>query len=156
VLPNGLFCDVTRLELPLPRHAGRVGRLTGRRSIGEEAWMHELAIAQAILERAQRASEKNGGGRVLKVGLRIGEISGVEADALSFGIEALSKGTPLEGLVLEIDQPKRRQRCTSCAAEFEPEGFTVRCPMCQHEASECIAGSELDVTFIELEDPPCA
>jgi hydrogenase nickel incorporation protein HypA/HybF len=118
--------------------------------------MHELAIAQAILDRAQAASEKNGGGRVLRVGLRIGEISGVEPEALSFGIEALSKGTPLEGLSLTIERPRRRLRCTSCAAEFEPEGFAVSCPVCQQAASECIAGGELDVTFIELEDSPCA
>ena len=118
--------------------------------------MHELAIAQAILDRAKAAADKNGGGRVLRIGLRIGEISGVEPDALSFGIEALGKGTSFEGLVLEVEQPKRRQRCTGCATEFEPEGFTVRCPACQHETSECIAGTELDVTFIEIEDPPCA
>jgi len=117
--------------------------------------MHELAIAQAILDRAQAASEKNGGGRVLKIGLRIGEISGVVPDALTFGIEALSKDTPLEGLLLDVEQTKRKQRCTACATEFEPEGFIVRCPACQHEQSECIAGNELDVTFIEIEDPPC-
>jgi len=117
--------------------------------------MHELAIAQAILDRAQAASENNRGGRVLKIGLRIGEISGVEVDALTFGIEALSKGTPLEGLALDIERPKRRLRCTSCASEFEPEGLAIGCPACQHEASDCIAGNELDVTFIELEDPPC-
>jgi len=118
--------------------------------------MHELAIASAILERAKAASNGNGGGRVLKIGLRIGEISGVEPDALTFGIEALSKGTPLEGVVLDVERPKRRQRCAACAAEFEPEGFATACPVCQHESSECIAGTELDVTFIELEDPPCA
>jgi hydrogenase nickel incorporation protein HypA/HybF len=118
--------------------------------------MHELAIATAILDRAKAASEKNGGGRVTRIGLRIGEISGVEADALSFGIEVLTKGTPLQGVVLEVEQPKRKQRCSSCATEFEPEGFAMECPICRHEASECIGGNELDVTFIELEDPPCA
>ena len=118
--------------------------------------MHELAIASAILERAQAASESNGGGRVLKIGLRIGEISGVEPDALSFGIEALAKGTPCEGVVLEVERPKRRQRCGACAAEFEPEGLLTACPSCRHESSECIAGSELEVTYIELEDAPCA
>jgi hydrogenase nickel incorporation protein HypA/HybF len=117
--------------------------------------MHELAIAQAILDRARAASEQNGGGRVLKIGLRIGEISGVEPDALSFGLEVLSKGTPLEGLALEIDQPRRKLRCTACATEFVPEGFAVACPACGSPASECVAGNELDVTFIELEDPPC-
>jgi hydrogenase nickel incorporation protein HypA/HybF len=118
--------------------------------------MHELAIAQAILDRAKAASERNGGGRVLKIGLRIGEISGVEPDALSFGIEVLSKDTPLAGLALEIEQPRRKLRCAACGHEFEPEGFAVACPACRHSGSECIAGTELDVTFIELEDPPCA
>ena len=118
--------------------------------------MHELAIAQAILDRAKAASERNGGGRVTRIGLRIGEISGVEPDALSFGIEALSKDTAFEGLALEIERPRRKLRCSACAAEFEPDGFAVACPTCQGQSGECIAGGELDVTFIELEDPPCA
>lgn len=118
--------------------------------------MHELAIAQAIIERAEAASARNGGGRVTKIGLRIGAISGVEPDALSFGIEALTKATPFEGVVLEIEQPKRRQRCTACAHEFGPDGFVVACPACGDPSSECVAGKELDVTFFEVEDPPCA
>jgi hydrogenase nickel incorporation protein HypA/HybF len=118
--------------------------------------MHELAIASAILERAQAAALHNGGGRVLRIGLRIGEISGVEPEALTFGVEALAKGTPCEGVALEIERPKRRQRCAACATEFEPEGLGTTCPACRHEASECIAGRELDVAYIELEDPPCA
>jgi len=118
--------------------------------------MHELSIASAILDRAKAASDENGGARVTKVGLRIGEISGVETDALTFGIEALSKGTPLQGVVLEVELCKRRQRCSACAAEFTPEGFSTSCPICHGDQSEYIAGQELDVMFFELEDSPCA
>ncbi len=118
--------------------------------------MHELSIASAILDRAKAASEQNGGARVTKVGLRIGEISGVDADALAFGLEALSKDTPLQGVVFDIEQCKRKQRCTACATEFHPEGFSTSCPACHRDASECVAGQELDVTYFELEDPPCA
>jgi hydrogenase nickel incorporation protein HypA/HybF len=118
--------------------------------------MHELSIASAILERAQKASEENGSARVLKIGLRIGEISGVEPDALTFGFEALARESPLAGVALEIELCKRRQRCSSCAIEFEPEGFLTACPACKADDSECVAGKELDVTFIELEDSPCA
>jgi hydrogenase nickel incorporation protein HypA/HybF len=117
--------------------------------------MHELSIASSILERAQRASEQNGNARVIKVGLRIGEISGVEPDALNFGFEALAKDTPMQGAVLEIELCKRRQRCGGCATEFEPEGYLTACPSCQGEESTCVAGKELDVMFIELEDSPC-
>ena len=120
------------------------------------AAMHELSIASAILDRAKAASEENGGARVTKVGLRIGEISGVEADALTFGIEALSKDTPLQGVILDVELCKRKQRCTACATEFEPEGFQATCPSCHGDDSVCIAGKELDVMFFELEDPPCA
>jgi len=118
--------------------------------------MHELSIASTILERAKAVSERNGGARVTKIGLRIGEISGVDADALTFGIEALSKDTPLQGVALEVESCKRRQRCTACATEFQPEGFSPACPACRSDASACIAGKELDVMFFELEDPPCA
>ncbi len=118
--------------------------------------MHELSIASAILDRAKAASEQNGGARVTKVGLRIGAISGVETDALTFGIEALSKDTPLQGVIVEIEFCKRRQRCTACATEFEPEGFSTTCPTCRGDESVCIAGKELDVMFYELEDLPCA
>ena len=118
--------------------------------------MHELSIASAILDRAQAASDENGGARVTKVGLRIGELSGVEPDALTFGIEALSKGTPLQGVVLEVEFCKRKQRCSACAGEFAPEGFLALCPTCHGDQSECIAGKELDVMYFELEDPPCA
>jgi hydrogenase nickel incorporation protein HypA/HybF len=118
--------------------------------------MHELSIASTILERAKAASDENGGARVTKIGLRIGEISGVEADALTFGIKVLSKDTPMEGMALEVELCKRKQRCSACAAEFEPVGFQTSCPTCHGEQSECIAGKELDVMFFELEDPPCA
>jgi len=122
--------------------------------------MHELSIASAILDRAKAVAEKNGNARVTKVGLRIGEISGVEADALRFGFEALCRGSAMEGTELEIESCKRRQRCGSCSTEFEPEGgplaLSMSCPSCASDDSVCIAGKELDVMFIELEDSPCA
>jgi hydrogenase nickel incorporation protein HypA/HybF len=124
--------------------------------------MHELSIASAILDRAKAVSQDNGNARVTKVGLRIGEIAGVEADALRFGFEVLCKGTPMEATILEIELCERRQRCSCCATEFGPdtvEGLArsaMSCPSCAGDESVCIAGQELDVTFIELEDSPCA
>ncbi len=118
--------------------------------------MHELSIASAIVDRTRDVSEKNGNARVLKIALRIGEISGVEPDALRFGFEALCRDTPLQDTVLEIEFCRRKQRCNGCTAEFEPESFLTTCPRCGADDSVCIAGKELDVRFIELEDSPCA
>jgi len=92
----------------------------------------------------------------MKVGVRIGELSGVDPDALSFGFEALVKDTPLEGLVLEIDFRKRVQRCSACQREFTTDMLFSCCPDCGSAATVCISGDELDITYIELEEPACA
>jgi hydrogenase nickel incorporation protein HypA/HybF len=118
--------------------------------------VHELSIASAILDRAKAVSEQNGNARVIKVALRIGEISGVEPDALRFGFEVLCRDTPMQDTALHIDLSRRRQRCRACDAEFEPESLLTTCPRCGGGDSVCIAGQELDVMFIELEDSPCA
>jgi len=118
--------------------------------------MHELGIAQSLLDRMKEESKHHGGARITKVGVRIGELSGVDPDALSFGFEALLKDTPLEGAVLEIDFRRRMQRCGACGCEFETDAILTACPDCRSQHTICIAGDELDIVFIELEDTACA
>lgn len=118
--------------------------------------MHELGIAESILNRASQESIRQGGARITKIGVRIGELSGVDPGALAFGWEALVKDTPLEGVALEIDFRKRMQRCSVCAREFESNMLFSACPDCGSDESVCISGDELDITFIELEDRVCA
>ena len=50
--------------------------------------MHELGIAASILESVQTAAERNPGVHITKVGVKIGELSGVDRDALQFGFES--------------------------------------------------------------------
>ena len=126
-------------------------RLTAKKSA-----MHELGIAESILDRARQESAQRGGARLLKVGVRIGELSGVDPDALSFGFEALVKDTLLEGLALDIDFRKRVQRCSACHREFAADMPFSSCPGCGSAATVCISGDELDITYIELEEPACA
>ncbi len=117
--------------------------------------MHELGIAQSILERVKQESALHDGARITKVAVRVGELSGVNPDALSFGFEALSKDTPLEGVPLEIDFRPRTLGCGDCGYEFETDAILAECPQCGSRRIACLAGDELDIAFIELEDPKC-
>ena len=72
--------------------------------------MHELSIANAILEAAQNEAAKHPGVRVTKVGVRIGSLAGVDPDALSFGFDALKKETELAAAGLGIGFVPRRPR----------------------------------------------
>ena len=64
--------------------------------------MHEVGIANSVLETVHRELHKSPGSRALKVGLRIGEFAGVDNESLKFCFEALVKETEYEGLSLEI------------------------------------------------------
>jgi hydrogenase nickel incorporation protein HypA/HybF len=115
--------------------------------------MHELSIASSILEAVAKEKERRPDSRFLKVGLRIGELAGVDRDALSFGWEALTKDTEWDGLELAIEHIPRRQRCTVCAHEFEAPDFMTACPKCAELLTVTIAGDELDIAYLEVEEP---
>lgn len=117
--------------------------------------MHELGIATAILDRAQRAAQQHPGAAIRRVGVRVGELSGVDPDALAFSFTTLVKDSPWEQVALEIERRRRVQRCGKCAHEFETDSFLTACPRCGSVHTECIAGDELDVVFVELEEAPC-
>lgn len=114
--------------------------------------MHELSIAAAILDRVAAEAARYAGARFTKVGVRVGELSGVDPDALSFGFEALTRESPWERLALEIEYCRRKQRCRQCQQTFQSANYETQCPKCGAENTILVAGEELDIAFIETED----
>jgi len=115
--------------------------------------VHEIGIASSILECVEAEARKHPGAQVLAVGLRIGELSNVDKDALEFAFEALTRGTPLQNLKLEVEWCPRREKCLDCAEEFTVRDLELACPRCGANHSKCIGGTELDIAYLELEDP---
>jgi hydrogenase nickel incorporation protein HypA/HybF len=114
--------------------------------------MHELSIANAILEAVRKERERLNGARVTKVGVRIGELAGVDPEALSFGFEVLVKDTDLEPLVLEIESTSRRHECSECRHVFAVVDYRVDCPACGATETRCIGGDELELAYLEVEE----
>jgi len=114
--------------------------------------MHELSIASAILDAVRKELESRPGARVRKVGVRIGAVSGVVPDALSFGFECLVRGTDLEPLALEIESLPRRQRCPDCDLIFEVKDELAACPRCARPDTVFAGGDELDLAYLEVEE----
>ncbi len=115
--------------------------------------MHELGIASAILERVQQEADRRPGFRMLKVGVRVGELSGVDPDALAFGFEALVKDTHWEPLPLDICFCRRKSLCVACGHDFVTETMDAACPRCGHSEPVFIGGDELDIEYIEVDEP---
>nr|WP_079170897.1 MULTISPECIES: hydrogenase maturation nickel metallochaperone HypA [unclassified Streptomyces] len=117
--------------------------------------MHELSIATAIVERATELAQAHGGGAVSAVTVRVGELSGVVADALAFSFEVVREGTPLAAARLVVEEVPARAHCDPCGTAFDvgsPPLFW--CPRCDRAAPELLSGRELDITGVDLTDPP--
>jgi hydrogenase nickel incorporation protein HypA/HybF len=115
--------------------------------------MHELSIASSVLEAVRTEMGRRPGARLLKVGLRVGALSGVEPEALRFSFEAIVHATDLESARLEIESCPRRQRCPQCGRDFAVVDFDLRCPSCGASDTELIGGDELTIAYLELEEP---
>ncbi len=115
--------------------------------------MHEIGIASSILETVDAEARRRPDSQIIAVGLRIGELSNIDKDALSFAFDALTRNTPWQALKFEIEWCARRQKCLTCAKEFSVENYQLDCPKCGGSATTCISGTELDIAYLEVEDP---
>jgi hydrogenase nickel incorporation protein HypA/HybF len=115
--------------------------------------MHELSVATAVLNTALKHADDR---RVSVVNLRVGRLRQVVPDSLRFYFEIVARDTSCEGAVLELEEIEARLRCTDCEREWAPEIPAFRCPDCGSADVEVIAGEELEVQFIEIEDEEAA
>src|SRR5215472_9176608 len=119
------------------------------------AWadhMHELGIAQSVLEAVSAEAVRHHGARPVKVAMRIGELAAVDPEALRFAFEALIVDTELEGLELEIETCPRRHRCLDCSTAFLVQDFAFECTHCGSTRNQCISGEKLELAYLELEE----
>jgi hydrogenase nickel incorporation protein HypA/HybF len=63
--------------------------------------VHELSLAEGLID---LVAERTIGRQVVAVNLRVGDRSGVIADALAFCFDVVTLETPLAGAVLRIEE----------------------------------------------------
>jgi hydrogenase nickel incorporation protein HypA/HybF len=110
--------------------------------------VHELSIAQAIVDVAARHA---GDSSVARVYVRVGRLRQVVPSALAFAFELCAHGTAVEGAELELEQVRVVVACRGCGAECHPDGFPLACGGCGGLNVDVVQGEELQVESLELE-----
>ncbi|MDR3591131.1 MAG: hydrogenase maturation nickel metallochaperone HypA [Negativicutes bacterium] len=113
--------------------------------------MHEMAIAQGILDIALDNAARHGAKTISRIKLLVGEMTEVEPDSLRFCFGALAQGTAAAGAELEIEAVPLVGRCRDCGAEFVIKRFRFLCPACSSAGVEILSGRELKVEHLEVE-----
>ena len=112
--------------------------------------MHEMAIAEGIFDIAKEHAARENSARIMKIGLLIGEMAGVEEDALRFCFSSLVRGTLAEGAELSVKRVPLVGRCAACGHEQPIEKYNFICPKCGGGLA-VVSGRELRVEYLEIE-----
>ena len=114
--------------------------------------MHELSIAQNIIEIALDNSKKMQAKSVCEIELDIGTISGVIPETLEFALEVYVKDTILENAKIKINVIEAKAQCRICEKHFELDDIYTLCPYCGSFEFDIIQGKELKVKSIKIPD----
>jgi hydrogenase nickel incorporation protein HypA/HybF len=113
--------------------------------------MHEVSIAQALLEAISAETQKQNA-KPVSAKISCGAFSGVNNEALCFAFEALSKGTVCENMKLDIEQKPLQARCRNCADVFTFDVHQPSCPNCQTDDFELLPDAPLLLEEIEFKE----
>jgi len=113
--------------------------------------MPELAFMLIALNLALEQAQKAHASRVHVIRLRIGTLSGVVPEALTFAFEALAPGTLAEGAQLAIEPVAARFWCAACSREFQADDLFAECPDCHTPSGELRAGREMELASLEID-----
>jgi hydrogenase nickel incorporation protein HypA/HybF len=113
--------------------------------------MHELSIAVSIVDGVLEEAERRGARQVEAVHVRVGRLSGIDKDALSFSYAIACQDTPLAHSRLEIEEVEVVVLCPRCGAERPIESFPLlACAVCGSQAEHVLHGDELEIRGFEV------
>jgi len=115
--------------------------------------VHEISLAQRIVGIALKVGAEHGGGRIAAVRLLIGMLSGVDPETLRFAFDVVTRGTVAEGCRLSMVRVPTRLKCRACGLEREGD-LLEPCGACGTVPAEVLAGRELRVDAIEMDEGP--
>lgn len=120
--------------------------------------MHELSIASTVLENVLEFVDAHEIKKVLQVRLLIGELVRLEAEQLRFCYDAITRQSPLEDSILEIEMMPAQVNCPHCSYQGQPKYWedpsflapvpTVQCPQCGRTVN-AIHGHECEIKAIK-------
>lgn len=114
--------------------------------------MHELSIAQEIIEISEQYLPQENPVPVKSVKLKIGKLSNVCVDSLQFCFKLLTENSSLKNAELIVQIIPVRIKCSQCNKEVELEENIICCPDCGSYDVSIINGLELYIDELELDD----
>jgi len=112
--------------------------------------MHEMSLAEGIVQLIEDAARSEGFAKVTTVWLEIGRLASVEPDALRFCFDAVVAGTIADGSRLEIIDVEGSGWCMDCCEPVALSALFGPCPQCGSHKVQATGGTEMRVKELEV------
>lgn len=112
--------------------------------------MHELSIAQSVVELAEDVALKEQADSILSIDIEIGTLSGVVREALEFALEITVKNTKLENAKINYLKMIGKAECNSCNFKFETNDLLAFCPKCKQANFRILDGKQLRIKSLTV------
>ena len=111
--------------------------------------MHELILSENIVRTALSAG--SGRGRITAIAVQVGALSGASVSALEFCLQVALQERGMEGAELRIRNVPAELEC-ECGNRYVAEQMFSPCPECGGFMRQIIAGKDVTVEYIEVDD----
>lgn len=112
--------------------------------------MHEVSLAEEILRIVESTAVEQAFSKVEGLTLEIGDLAGVEAEALEFALTHMATGTLLEGATLTLLTVPGSGYCKLCRVRAPIEFIQSPCPKCGEQPLLDLEGTELRIRDLEV------
>ncbi|MEE4295014.1 MAG: hydrogenase maturation nickel metallochaperone HypA [Wenzhouxiangella sp.] len=112
--------------------------------------MHELSVCESLLTQVRATAAANQASGVGQITVRLGPLSGVEADLLAQAFTIARNGPMTAEATLVIEPQPVRIRCRECGGENDAATNRLLCKACGGYRVDLISGDELLLAKVEL------
>mgnify|MGYP000482461702 CR=1 FL=1 len=113
--------------------------------------MHEMSIAEGIIEIVERTAGRSGVTRVKEVRIEVGELARGRHPVLEFAWVSVTRGGPAEAQLV-IERPRERPGGLDCAKTVPLAKYGDPCPVCGGVHLAATGGTEMRVIDFVPED----
>jgi len=105
--------------------------------------LHELGLAQDVLEKIKAGAKAKGIPRVTYAKVKIGESRITDPPEFREIFSTISAGSVADGMQLDLEILPLKAVCSDCKKEFKSKALRLDCPHCGSTHIQISSGKEL-------------
>ncbi len=113
--------------------------------------MHEMSLCEGVLQVLESEAQKQGFEKVKSVWLEIGDLAGVEMEAMESCFDAVTRNSLADGAQLNIINVPGLAWCMQCSKNVSVKQRFDECPDCGSFQLQVTSGEEMRIKELEVE-----